>query len=466
MNDMIANVARAANVTTSVDLNQGLGSRSESGHWSGCLGRLQRNESDVLLTFGNYPMDIENITQGDIFFDTILTFSQCYYLKQSKIVQILSSLSALCDILVYIFLFLFSVIFVLRAREAVFKRSHKKCERLFSTGRRRRSKRNHRYIFYVLAHATRFGALKGRSLFTRILAFSLSIFALVVVHFFNSSIKTNLVVFDEPEVWKSYEDLIRDKVQPIFVQGTNTKDYFNHVANDSHEGKIWQYINSSFDVNDPDLYASADYPSIMRGGMQMMQRKRFVLTDHIVSKSMQNMACDFKSKNKEGKVGSAKAFEEMRQSFRFPPLEKPVDLDFYYLIRSDPFAKEIQKTVVYSHFFSSREEKMIKKMGRYAYEVGIGIWAIRTIQRASLFQVPFNLRDPRVDIKEECASESIVRSTSHRKVRPKLENFISLFYCYFAFCFLSLAFLANELVKVKIKIRRIRKIKDASQLKL
>ena len=38
------------------------------------------------------------------------------------------------------------------------------------------------------------------------------------------------------------------------------------------------------------------------------------------------------------------------------------DLDFYYLISSDPFAKEIEKTVVYSHFFSSREEKMIKKI--------------------------------------------------------------------------------------------------------
>lgn len=73
INDLMKSVANNANVTYKIrSINDGVGERinDSSEYFNGCIGLLQRNESDVLIRGITYPPNAAHLTQGDIILDS------------------------------------------------------------------------------------------------------------------------------------------------------------------------------------------------------------------------------------------------------------------------------------------------------------------------------------------------------------------------------------------------------------
>ena len=74
---------KGTNATFSFSKNHGFGSRQgDSPNWDGCIGKLQRNESDVLWILARYPLVAENVSEGAILAESGVTFISLYYDKE------------------------------------------------------------------------------------------------------------------------------------------------------------------------------------------------------------------------------------------------------------------------------------------------------------------------------------------------------------------------------------------------
>ena len=82
--DLIQAVRRNANVTLRVrSQNDDFGERigSKGSLYSGCIGLLQKNQSDVMLLPTNYPHEASNVTQGLIMQESALNMINVYYVN-------------------------------------------------------------------------------------------------------------------------------------------------------------------------------------------------------------------------------------------------------------------------------------------------------------------------------------------------------------------------------------------------
>ena len=203
--------------------------REELGHYDGCIGELQMNRTDLILQMFPYPKDIPGVSQGLIWYETSLKFVSMYNKTElGASSQMLDSFHAfslgvwsLCVIAC-----LFMIMFLITG------------EALLQLTRSLQNMKPGRHLYEVLVHCTRCGEIDDGGLSRRLLITSASIHALLVVHYFCSSIKTELVVIKDPLVFHSYDDIIQRGAVPLFVKGMSYDTLFKSENAEPYSKKL------------------------------------------------------------------------------------------------------------------------------------------------------------------------------------------------------------------------------------
>ena len=87
---------------------------------------------------------------------------------------------------------------------------------------------------------TQLGSLSSASgLLKKVIFITCSIFSLIVVHFFRSCIKTELVTIHPSELFTSYQDLVDNKVVPVFVKTITDYLDFKFAQPGSLKKTLW-----------------------------------------------------------------------------------------------------------------------------------------------------------------------------------------------------------------------------------
>lgn len=240
-----------------------------TGLYSGCIGQLQRNQSDVLLSPVDYSMDVDQVDQGDIGYDIAEQFLSTYVarsMKERESIQLESCFKSfdecvwsmcVCTVVVVYLLLIIRRSFIIKAysdtqhRIALLNRT--RGTYIIRRGRNLSSMKpgykinvkkriiNRYYLTKVLLHMTRQGSLdNSTSLFKKLVFTICSFFSLLVVQYFCSLIKTELVTIAPPEIYKSYQELVDRNVTLFFAQGFTHYVSFKFAPAGSVKKKLWQ----------------------------------------------------------------------------------------------------------------------------------------------------------------------------------------------------------------------------------
>ena len=303
------------------------------------------------------------------------------------------------------------------------------------------------YLYHVVSHSTRNGAICAEKLFHRIIFCCLSIFSLLVIHYFNSSIKTSLVVIDEPKIWYSYEDIINAKARPFFMGGTNSEFYFKFARPNSSKARLWQYARKNFEWEQ--LVINPVTESFSEVGFDLLMRKAAFITESLYMKTIQKTGCKVKSVNIEYAIKSQVEHLKLDKYDINDLIHRSKKFLFY--ASSDPSEGIIQKGVVMSEYFTSRAGVIFRKFLRYTIENGIHFSRVKLIESKDIlnenFQKIFYLKrtDPGIlDEVRACSSDFMSRAEPPLVDNIEVKNMTKLIYVSFILLIVCFATLALE----------------------
>lgn len=390
--DFIDFTNRISNGSLLIDAEKiayGVGERRADGSYDGCIGRLQSNESDFLLYTVDYPIEADNVTQDFLLFDEFMVIGQNYFIKSIvKDGQVFDLIYNCNPIILYIALFLFSVICAIALRRKLFKRE-----------------RYNHATYDVIAHSVRISTIRDTNLFYRILFISLSLFSLLVIHYNNSLIKTSLVVVRDPDLFTSYSEIIDKKIKPFFIEGLNSEYYFKHAPADSMRGRIWNHSISNWHLSE--LIATPSPQGFLSYGLGMASRKQILLVDSMLAQVIGMAACQFRAREISPILS---VFADQRQQ----TLENVKRLNsFHFHSVVDESERPFQKGIVFSEFFTSPLARTFKRRIRYSIENGLPLFYVRQVQNNDIFaafeKVDIMKSDPKkFRYVRDCISETIV----------------------------------------------------------
>ena len=399
INGLIEQAKSAMNV--SIIVNRGSKSGQQSNEpYNGCLGQLERNESDLVLSAVEYPSSNMNIDQGMVLYETSMVFTQDYFFSdfKEKDVQVLSSLASLIGVAHLIVSFFATCVLVLVIAEKMGTRWSK-----------RRQRQN--LLSNILLHCTRLGSINDNSSpGYRIMFSTLSIFSLVVVHYYLSSIKTDLVVVEDPEIWRSYDDLMRDEVRPMTVKEFKFHSYLKTAHPSTLERKFWDWAINKF--GEEALVRPSSPSSFIEFGNYMLYRRGVTFYDEIVSKMIRVTGC-----NTLGHAIPDMGSPERNYRFR----------NYNLLLLKDPNAEILTRGMVFSRHFKGPHGLKVRSIARSWIEFGFVKYIINFIEEIDLMD---GLR-PRKQVNAsdkvaDCKSDYLVRPERHHTNAIAVKNIRTL----------------------------------------
>lgn len=374
-NDFLQPYLKKFNKTCRLDRDYGLGQVDSRGEYTGCLGRLQQNLSDILFRPLDYPLPVvDGISQGILLLDTKVTFSQHVFHKNNvHTLQVLSSVQSVMHLAPFILIIFVIASLTLRVSAVLMKRNGrfvvKKAQSISNREKVIIPQQN--ITFQVSAHAFRFGRIScGRFIHARLVFISLSLFSIWFVNYFLSTIQTKLIVVDEPDVWHSYYDLIKSKVKPVFFKDMETVSYFEKAPIDSPEAVFWRYVTENFKADE--IFFSPTIEMFMSIGLDMLARKVVIILDEIFAVSIRNTGCSFRERQAPT--------EGIPPTFDRKWVDKRLS-EYFYPVLWDPKTETIEKTMVMSAHYSS---KTWYTVSRRRIEYGIVFQAVEALKSFNL----------------------------------------------------------------------------------
>ena len=248
--DLVNDMERSTNVTFVIrSKNDGLGElvNSSTGDFDGCIGRIQRNESDFIPRLVDYPFPALRIVQGLLAGDAVTQFFSFYKPRTKEDIQSVEITTHFNSFNLDTWLLcLFTIalgysglairVRFIRIMQSLFYRK----SGLIASPPTRTLKRSRHWLYEILVHMTARGCISSaRDACKRIIFLSLSIFSLLVVFYFSVSIKTELVMVRPPITYRSYQDLLQHNVSIVFLRGMGLHWTFKSAAEGSIEKKLW-----------------------------------------------------------------------------------------------------------------------------------------------------------------------------------------------------------------------------------
>lgn len=312
-------IVKPFNMTLEFMSNQGLGERiKNSEQYTGCLGRLQRNETDILFSLVQYPLDVINVTQGLIISESGISMLSFYYHKH-QITQQLTESFKLFSLAVWLliigslstmYLLLYVKNFItVKMRTQIRQNLYYLSLVIYGYGMKRRTRVPRENLMYqVMTHFCKVGEIHGRSLLHCIVFIQLSVMSLIVLHYFGTLIKTDLVVIPYPDILKSLNDMMNAGALPLFYYGFNNEYVFINAPAGSPEEKFWKWATNK----QPNLRRMQIYPGIVDVEVYLddvLESKRVVLVDDIMGRTFRKIFCQFQSKNPTSVLGFMRRFK-------------------------------------------------------------------------------------------------------------------------------------------------------------
>ena len=224
------------NVTYMVGhLNEDDGTQNDA-----CLLSLQRNETDLIFMDYSSPIAMDNVDQGPTIMDTTIEMLSIYNQTshaESGVMESFESFSIDCIASIFVLLFglLSLLLFALKLNE-------QKTHRGIQLWIRKRS------YLGLLSRVILGNAVNDHSCYhlptsnnIRIVILVMTVFSALISFYYQSMIKTEMVIVKDPEVIKSYKDLVESKDHsPIFIDYMDSYKDFKSANPDSIKGQVWE----------------------------------------------------------------------------------------------------------------------------------------------------------------------------------------------------------------------------------
>lgn len=209
----------------------------------GCMGRLQRNESDFALPFMEYPITVSGIRQSTFMFPTKVAIVSAYnntpVFGQTDVMDAFHSFKRSLWTLTSVTALLMTILVLVGISISL-------------PSWRRPERRSKKESIALSVHVTIGNILKQHSSYNypckhhyqKIIITFYAMFSFLMIFFFSSMIKTEMVVQKDPFTITSYNDVIESGVQPLFIGIVNDHTDFKYASSGSKEGQIWQLAHN------------------------------------------------------------------------------------------------------------------------------------------------------------------------------------------------------------------------------
>ena len=336
-------ISTAANLTVVIrSKDEGGGDliANSGGQFSGCIGRLQKNLSDMYCREVTYPLPAADTHQGLVFLDSTLAFMSVYTKVTPERPQVISCFLSFDR-------YVWSLCFIpLIACYLIYYFQRRLMINFSPQNRRTRLTRSRGYTFYqVITHMTATGSISSSHLLSRKPLFiCLSLFSLLVVFFFTSLMKTEIVVPHQPDTFSSYQDLLDRGVGVAFLLTTDIYLYFKLAPPGTIERKLW---DTSVAMSKESIVLKVD-PSFMSAKtVEKILSRKFVLVGEATYMpaafhELCSALCD------QGKLDILPGFQSIEPRSTFPYLvqdaRSPVIMKGLILNKNDsPVVRRLMK---------------------------------------------------------------------------------------------------------------------------
>lgn len=409
-------MTHGTNVSIIFSKNHGFGVRQgNSDRFDGCIGRLQRNDSDALWTFSQYPLALPNVTEGYIFAESGVTFLSLYYDKEQmdqKLTQSFESFHQ--EVWLCIVLSLAIVWLLLRKSGHLYSKMmqlvHSATDHSLKLVKRRRYRemKGCTLLYKVLTHFSRLDSIEVTSFSSRLIFTLLSFMSLVIIHYFSTSIKTEMVVIPFPEVYRTYDDIKRADALPLFFSGLNTESLFVDADPGTPEHSLWKYVRAK-NVSLASLIArSGSWDDFYKNTDPLFERRLVMFLDSLIAHIVKRTMCQSQAKNQETIFKYIGNGQKVKMRFA---LRVPRSLPAYrVLVMRDPASRRALLGALFSSHMAPRVYKRTKKRVSSILQAGLFIIMYkRVFETESLVQIVGPDERSRLHFFDECMSETIVK---------------------------------------------------------
>lgn len=462
----------AINATLLIQPNLGVGSLDPvSGSYDGCIGHIQANESDMILQLFEYPVAADNLQEGIIIYDTVLTIASAYVKVEAvSTAQITRSFDSFSLGIWSTIILLIGIISVLlRIRNGLALRS--RLVRDYS-------------LSYTITHCLRLHHMPDTGPTRKLLSASGSVFALVVVHYFLTLIKTELVVSKDPILFNSYQDIIDRRAMPMFVKGMGYDEFFKKKGIPHSRETLWQYAVTKFDPSD--MYIHLDQLAFLLGAVTVLEQKAVFIIEDALIPIIQASGCPLRARNPDDYIKVLNMINEEEGATRLANLaslteeQKEAVLNharknhqaytsvppFLFHHSVDPSEKSFSQGLVLNPQSNMRLLHAISYIARRVIETGLTQHVLELAQGFDILGSYELLKiaagpelKSRKDFVSECMSQTIVRAQAG--FHPLMaSNYLSLFMISACMLVISMLVLIRELItdiKVKAKVKSVRR---------
>ena len=255
-------------------------------------------------------------------------------------------------------------------------------------------------LYEVLTHIFQVETVDYRLLGMQLISFFASVLSFVVIVHFTCSIKTDIVVVQEPDMINSYDDLLtKPNIRLIFPTLSDTLSKFESADPQSKERR-------AFERSLKFLEGDRNRMILRPAGMDMVQLIDFLrnvafekdrrtvaclLETHI--RVVMNMACYLK-------VIFSRSVDSARQQ----------SMNFYAWTSQDPDAKENILTLAYSAFYKSHYVEKIRRRIERFVEMGFKEMLDKFMNVAPVDE---KMRDREGDIYRNCKADDYHQNLPH-----------------------------------------------------
>ena len=311
----------------------GIGERiGQSNAYSGCIGQVQRGETDLMFYLIDYPNEIENVTQGHVFLDQELGYIGSFHYAQFKPFTFERGFVSF-DLTIWLTILSFLVL--LRLFIAIKLRMMRR----FYPQKVRKMRRSD-YTYRVVTHFTGRGAIESNTVTMKTTWMVLSLFSFYISTIFYGLMGTGLVMSEPPLILENYDDLIKYNVKPTFGQELTVHHAFTKAKPGTPEHKLWTWASKKFRKDD--LMIDLDFNHLMVNAIESANNQRVFVSMGIILQMVRASVCHFLASGDgkgykkllgfaDGVPGVEKFKDNHYQNYlRFPKSLKPQMLQIIY----------------------------------------------------------------------------------------------------------------------------------------
>lgn len=331
-----------------------LGSTSKaSDNFEGCMAELVSNKSDFAFPPMKFLSNIPQIKQSSAFLSSKTVIGSAYnntiIESDTNILDAFSSFSHGLWMLIFTSVFLFTGLIYYLFKHHVLHVKRMKTNRRKIKVRSALTKSIRISLGCLLKQHSSYHYWSKKLSVKRIL-FLFALFSFIIMFYFSSMIKTEMVVQKEPETITTYDDILSKNVHPFWLRQLDDHSEFENADSNSKEGKIW-------------LLAK-------RYGME----ESFVEQPHEVTRYVELV-----SHRKAVWLGPGYLMTAfIRNACPFGRMYH-LHNDSNLLMRYDPSAQEHLMGLLYSKFMNPKFEKKFNQLAQVELEKGMIIKHLRLL---------------------------------------------------------------------------------------